>query len=286
MARSRFRRGAGAVMAVSPYRRHRAQRDAERARTTPQREAGGAPPQHSPDPVTGITVLDTLLDKAVAVPSAAVHEHVRRVRARNPHATPAQVIDLLGKRYLLAVAASGGAVGAAAAAPAVGTGASLALTSSEVATFFAASSAYALAVASVHGIEVTETSRRRTLLLATVLGEQGSRLVGTQTGLSAAGWARAVLVNMPTSTIKQVNRVLTRRIVRTQLTRQSALAIGRVAPFGIGAVIGIGGARAMGRTVITGAQRAFGPPPDRFPQVLELPAHPADVQPPRLASAD
>lgn len=261
------RRASTDLTAVSPARQHRAQHDAELTHTP-----GEHPSEHAADPVTGLTLLDALLDKAVAIPSAVIHEHVMRLRARNPNAGPARLIDLLGKEFLLAVSTSGGAVGAVAAAPSVGTGVALALTTSEVATFFAASSAYSLAVASVHGIEVTDTARRRTLLMATVLGEQGSRAIGTKTGLSSAGWARTLLVNMPTSTIKQVNHVLARRIVRKQTARQGALALGRITPFGIGAVIGVTGARSLGRTVIQGAQRAFGPPPAHFPDVLDLPS--------------
>lgn len=245
--------------------------------TVPAPAPAATAPARSPAPdpagtpgVTGIGFVDALLDKAVAIPSAVVHGHVERIRARNPGATPEQVLRILERQYLLAVATSGGAVGAAAAAPAVGTGVGVALTTSEIATFFAASSAYALAVADVHGIAVEETARRRTLLLATVLGEQGARLVGTQTGLGTKAWARTLLVNMPTSTIKQVNSALTRRILRRQAGRQGALALGRLAPFGIGALIGVTGARSLGRTVIAGAQRAFGPPPLAFPTTIEL----------------
>jgi hypothetical protein len=279
------RPGATDLAAVSPARQHRAAYDAELTHTPEGPAAHPAPhhgphhaPRPTPDPVTGITLLDALLDKAVAIPSAAVHEHVMKTRARNPYATPAQVVDLLGKQYLLAVAASGGAVGAAAAAPAVGTGVGLALTTSEIATFFAASSAYALAVASVHGVEVTDTARRRTLLLATVLGEQGAQLVGGQTGVNAAGWAKSLLGTMPAATVRRVNRALASRMLRKQATRQGVLALGRIAPFGIGAVIGVTGARAMGRTVVAGAWRAFGPPPDRFPAVLELEASTHDTR--------
>lgn len=239
-------------------------------------------PRPAPEAVTGISALDLLLDKAVAIPSAVIHDHVDRLRARNPHATPEQVVALLEKQYLLAVSASGGAVGAAAATPAVGTGVGIALTTSEIATFFAASSAFALAVADVHGIAVEETARRRTLLLATVLGEQGSSLVSTETGINPRAWARTLLVNMPTRTIKQVNRVLTRRIVRNQASRQGALALGRLAPFGIGAVIGVTGARALGKTVILGARKAFDPPPPAFPRVLELAATVQDESAPPL----
>lgn len=229
--------------------------------------------------VTGIgsvdAVLEAALDKAVAIPSKAIHSHVDRLRRRHPEASPTRIVMLLEKQYLLAVSTSGGAVGAAAAAPAVGTGVALALTSSEVATFFAASSAFALAVADVHGVGIEDTARRRTLLLATVLGEQGAATVGAETGLNVA-WARTLLVNMPTTTIKRVNNMLTRRILRRQAAHQGALAFGRLAPFGIGAVIGAAGARALGRTVVTGARRAFGPPPDHFPRMIELPSTPIE----------
>ncbi len=224
------------------------------------------------DPVTGFSLLDSLLDKAVQVPSAVIHEHVMRLRRRNPHASPGQVLALLDREFLLAVSTSGAAVGAAATPPAVGTGVSVALTTSEVATFFAASSAYSLAVASVYGIEIDETARRRTLLLATVLGDQGVRTINLQTGLNAQAWGRTLLVNMPTSTVTQVNRILAKRMLRTQATRQGALAIGRLTPFGIGMVIGVAGARVLGRRVVTSARRAFGEPPQAFPETLNLEA--------------
>ncbi|HEY3547581.1 MAG TPA: hypothetical protein VGK17_24965, partial [Propionicimonas sp.] len=118
---------------------------------------------------TGVPLLDAAFDRALSLPTAAVQAHVDRLRRRNPHASPAQIIRLLEKQFLLAVSASGGAVGAAAAAPVVGTGAGIALTTGEIAAFFAAASAFALAVADVHGIGVEETARRRALLMATVL---------------------------------------------------------------------------------------------------------------------
>ena len=240
-------------------------------------DAGAAPSalaepvQRPPTPqVTGLRFLDAALDKAISIPSAAVHAHVDKLRARNPYATPEQVIGMLEKEYLLAVSASGGAVGAAAAAPAVGTGVAMTLTASEVATFFAASAAFALGVADVHGIAIEDTARRRTLVLATVLGEQGARTVGAEAGLDTKAWARTLLVNMPTTTIRRVNSALTRRMLRRQAAKHGAVAFGRLVPFGIGAAIGVTGARSLGKTVVEGARKAFGPPPRSFPQTIEV----------------
>lgn len=234
------------------------------------------------DAVTGIAIVDAALEKAVSIPSAAVHAHVDRLRRRNPEATPMDIVLLLEKQYLTTVSASGGAVGAAAAVPAVGTATGVALTSAEVATFFATSAAFALAVADVHGIAVEDTARRRAMLMATVLGEQGTRAVRNEAGLSGTSWARAVLVNMPTTTIRRVNTVLTRKLIRRQAGKQGALALGRLAPFGIGAFIGATGARALGKTVVSSARTAFGPPPAAFPRVIEIAA--TETEPRRVES--
>jgi hypothetical protein len=84
-------------------------------------------------------LLDAALDKAVTIPSQVIRAHVDSVRRRNPEAGPAEVIRILEREYLLVIQAAGGAVGAAAGFPAVGTGVGLVLTSSDIATFFASS---------------------------------------------------------------------------------------------------------------------------------------------------
>jgi hypothetical protein len=237
--------------------------------TPPGTDVTGA----APAPAGGVqrqTFVEGLLDRAVTMPSARVHAHVHQLRRKNPHASPAQIIAMLEREYLLIIQGAGGAVGAAAAAPGVGTGVAFTLTASDVATFFGASAAFSLAVASVHGIEVEDAARRRALLLATILGETGGKVVGDAAEISTVHFARTLLTRMPTGTIKKVNSTLTKRLIRRQAAKQGGLAFGRLAPFGIGALIGIAGARALGKPVVEGARLAFGPPPERFPQIIEV----------------
>jgi hypothetical protein len=215
-------------------------------------------------------LVEAALAKAVTIPSATIHAHVDSLRRRNPEATPEQLVRLLEKEYLRVVQATGGAVGATAAAPAVGTGVALALTASDVATFFAASAAFSLAVASGHGIEVEDADRRRALLLTTILGDSGGKIVTDGAELTTVTVARSLLTRMPMATVRKVNTTMTRRLVRTQLTKQTGLAVGRLIPFGVGLVIGVAGARALGKNVIEGARTAFGPPPLTFPKVIEI----------------
>jgi hypothetical protein len=214
-------------------------------------------------------MLDSLLDRAVTIPSTAIHRHVDKLRRRNPNATPAQIIEMLEKEYLRVAATTGGAVGAVAAAPAVGTTAAAALTTADSATFFATSAGFALAVADVHGIDVADVPRRRALLLATVLGDKGAKDVETAIGGSGVAWGKVLLTSMPQGTLKRVNKTLAHRFLRRQVTKMGTLALGRLLPFGVGAAVGVAGGRALGHGVVAQSRKAFGPPPAHFPRVVE-----------------
>lgn len=227
-------------------------------------------------------LLDAALGKAVTVPSQVIRAHVDSVRRRNPEASPAQVIRILEREYLLVIQAAGGAVGAVAAFPSVGTGVGIALTSSDIATFFASSAAFSLAVADVHGIAVDDVGRRRALLLASVLGEKGARDVERAAQGSGVAWGKVLLTSMPAGTLIKVNKALGNRFLRTQLAKQSGLAIGRLVPFGVGAVVGVVGARALGHGVVSQSRRAFGPPPSVFGRLLEVVESPVEDARPTL----
>lgn len=208
------------------------------------------------------TALERLLDTAVR--RSRGHEAAAALRAEHPAATPAEIVRLLERRYVRRAGLLGGGVGAAATIPAVGTGTAVVLTTGQVAAFLASSATYAMAVASVHGVEVEDVERRRTLLMAALLGEDGAEAVSGQMGLGTLFWARAALTKLPIGTVRSVNRTLTRRLLRFGGTRGGALALGRLAPFGIGAAVGWFGTRAIARNVVSGVQQAFGPAPVAF----------------------
>ena len=213
--------------------------------------------------------LDDLLDAAVRVPSAKVHDYVDAVRTKHPHATPEEVVVILQRRYLVTVTGSGSAVGAVAAVPALGTGAALALTSGQVATFLGSSALLAMAVADLHGIEVDDVARRRAVLLTALLGPRGPQLLEQQIGMSTLTWGRALLTKVPLGTVRSVNRTLRRRVVAAGTAKAGSIMAGRLLPFGVGAVIGYSGARVMGKSMVRGITSAFGPPPAQFPREIE-----------------
>jgi hypothetical protein len=217
-----------------------------------------------PVPPSVERALDAALDKALAIQRPAVQGYLDRVRRRHPEMTPAQVVRQLERRYLAAVVGIGGASGAAAAVPGVGTAAAVASGAAEVTAFVSATALYVLALAELHGIRVSDPEVRRALVVSVLVGEGG---IAALEGAAAAEahWAHVLARTTPREKVVAVNGYLGRVLLRRLGTRQGALFVGRALPLGIGAAIGAGGNAAIARGAIASARRAFGPAPDRLP---------------------
>ena len=219
--------------------------------------------------------IERSIDRLLSVQRPLVLAHLRRIRAQHPDAGPAQVVAILERRYLAAVTSGGAAVGASAVIPGVGVGISLALSGAETAGFLEASALFAQSVTEVHGIAVEDPERARTLVMAMMLGSAGSDLV-KQLAEQAAGtggtrsrfWGELVTKSLPKQAMGQIGSRIRRVFVKRFNATQGANVVGRVIPFGIGAVIGGVGNHLLGRKVITSSRTAFGPPPADFPLVL------------------
>ncbi|MDT4946145.1 MAG: hypothetical protein QOH14_2878, partial [Pseudonocardiales bacterium] len=135
--------------------------------------------------------LDAALDRALAIQRPVVLAYLYRVRSRRPHATPAKVIEQLERRYLTAVIGFGGASGAAAAFPGVGTGAAIASGVAEITAFVSATAMYVLAVAEVHGVPIGDPEVRRALVLAVLIGE-GATAALEAGAHGAPHWAQVI----------------------------------------------------------------------------------------------
>ncbi len=210
------------------------------------------------------TVLDSLLDKAVNIPSNRARARVAKLRARHPKASPEQLVKMLESDFLFRSKFSGAGVGAAAAVPTVGTAVALGLTAAQMGTFLASIAYHVMAVAEVYGIPLENKEQRRTLLLTAILGEEGANTVQTSLGLSTVHWARQALTNLPASTVKSVNATLRKRAAKTAATRGGLTMVGRLAPFGIGAAVGWTAGKAMANTALDAIRAAFGPAPSSW----------------------
>ncbi|ULP48810.1 hypothetical protein [Mycolicibacter virginiensis] len=242
-----------------------------------RRRPAQAPPREPDEekPSMAARVLARVIERSERVQGPAVRAYVERLRRTDPDADPAQVIAKLEKRYLAAATASGAAVGATAAVPAIGTLMALSAVAGETAVFLEATAFFVLSVAEVHGIPVDNRDRRRALVLAVLVGDQGkgalADLLGP--GRTSGAWlaeGSAGVAALPLPAVKELNSRLLRYFVKRFTLRRGALAFGKLLPVGLGAVIGAIGNRLMGKKIIGNARKAFGTPAHRWPVNLHL----------------
>jgi hypothetical protein len=227
------------------------------------------------DPSAAAKVLSQLLERSTRVQAPAVSAYVRRLRDKKPDATPAEIISSLEKHYLAAVMASGAAVGSAAAFPGIGTLAAMSAVAGETVVFLEATAVFVLAVAEVHGIPAEHRERRRTLVLAVLVGDDSKHAVADLlgTGRTSGAWLSDGAATLPLPAVSQLNNRLLRFFVKKYTLKRGAIAFGKLLPVGVGAVVGGVGNRLMGKKIIGNARRAFGNPPPRWPAtLLVLPA--------------
>ncbi|MGL4304972.1 MAG: hypothetical protein ACRCSF_02360 [Mycobacteriaceae bacterium] len=213
--------------------------------------------------------LINVVDHGSRLQAPAVTNYVNRLRQAHPDEMPKDILARLESRYLTAVTASGATAGATAAVPGIGTLASIAAVGTETAFFMEATALYALAVATVHGIPAVNAEHRRALILAIVLGDSGMAAVEKVLGKKVVGgaiqggngWISALKGSIPTPTLSALNKKLFKKFVTKFAAKRSALVVGKLLPAGVGAAIGGGGNRLMGKAVIASAHNAFGTPP-------------------------
>jgi hypothetical protein len=206
--------------------------------------------------------LDLALHRALQVQRPVVLGYVNRVRDRHRDADPAALLKGLERRYLAAVGGIGAASGTAAAVPGIGTATAVATAALEIAAFTEATALYTLAVAEVYGVDTTDPELRRALVLAVLLGDGGVALGEVAAG---RGWGQIIGRRGSEETISKVNNTLAKHVFTRVAPAQSALALGRALPMGIGAGIGAAGNLALGRGAVKASRRLFSQPPRELP---------------------
>ena len=224
------------------------------------------------EPSAAAKALSNILERGARVQAPAVEAYVQRLRRASPDASPAEIITKLEKRYLAAVMASGAAVGSAAAFPGIGTIAALSAVAGETVVFLEATALFVLAVAEVHGIPAGHREHRRALVLSVLVGDESKGavrdLVGP--GRTNGAWLGESTAALPLPVVSQLNNRLLKFFVKRYALKRGAIAFGKMLPMGIGAVIGGGGNRLMGKKIISNARTAFGPPPGRWPVAVHV----------------
>jgi hypothetical protein len=136
------------------------------------------------------------------------------------------------------LAAVGAASGAAAAAPAVGTAASLLAVTADLAWFTTRAGDVILTIAALHGRSEPTVEERRAWVLAVLIygssAREGFNSAVEQLGLRLD----ATSTRLPIGALRAINGVFGRAFMRRYGTRRGSVAVLTRIPLGIGAVIG------------------------------------------------
>ncbi|CAN5184145.1 hypothetical protein BH11ACT5_BH11ACT5_01310 [soil metagenome] len=219
--------------------------------------------------------------------------YVRGIRRRQPAGTPHDVIKSLERHYVLSVTASGSAVGATAFIPGAGTAIALGAGAAELLLQFELAALFGLAVAEVHGLNIQDRDRARTVILSLMLGQEGrsqvtnlakaairkdatamtgtaarSRELANATSLDELPLAELLGTAIPTDLVPSVLESV-QDLAKKRLPEKVAIAGTRLVPGGIGMILGGIGGYTTGNDVVEAAKQAFGPAPEHLPALLE-----------------
>nr|WP_272902369.1 hypothetical protein [Brevibacterium daeguense] len=216
------------------------------------------------------------VQRLLSVQRPVVLAYVRRLRRRHPGASPADLAEIVRSHYLNLTTGSGAAVGATAMVPGIGTTAAIGVAAVETAGFLEGSALYAQAVAELHGLPVRDPVRANALVMGLMLGTSGRDLVKKFSDQASgkgpsmmSDWGSAVTKQIPSSMLGTLTKRMRRMLVKKYAVRVGGSYVGRVLPFGIGAVIGGFANRAMAKAVVEHARTAFGPFPAYFEEELD-----------------
>lgn len=213
----------------------------------------------------------SMLSRLLSVQRPVALAYVRSLRRRHPDATPEELIKIIRRHYLTLTTSGGAAVGATAAVPGLGTTAALGVATAETAGFLEGTALFAQAISEIHGLPVSDAKRANALVMGLMLGKDGKNLIqkfnkqsgGTESLLG--NWGSTVTKQLPSPVVDLLLRKLRKTFIRKFATRAGGSLVGRLLPFGIGAVIGGVVNAQMARKVAKESTDAFGAAPAVFP---------------------
>lgn len=212
-------------------------------------------------------VVTAALRRAIRSQTGTARAYVHRLREKHPDESPAQLRKRLDSLFLGTVTASGFAVGATSAVPGVGTIMAFGAIGAESLVFLEAAAFYTLAAAEIHGVDVRLGEHEELLVMTIMLGASGTAILSNAISTSGGGAAGGSLAGkaLRVPGLKEINRRMVSRFARKFAVKRATLAMGKLAPAGIGAAVGGWGNRRLGRTVVDTADATFGAPPENWP---------------------
>lgn len=204
-------------------------------------------------------IVAVLINRAQKLQAPLITKYIHSLRAAHPDESPAQILDRVENRFTALLVGSGGAVGATAAMPGIGTVSAFAAIGVEAVFVIEASALLALSTAEIYGIPASNHARRKELVLA--VAQNGSN--STAINQTTAGVGVTQALSKSGSSAGLIQRYGTKLITRFGQKR-APLLLGRILPAGIGVAAGTAGNLAVAKKLIAQSHKVFGPPPLTF----------------------
>lgn len=212
--------------------------------------------------------LISALDRAVGVQAGTIERYVAFLRSHNRDASPVEIQRLVDKHFRNLSTGTGAGVGAAAAIPGIGFFTGAAAVGAESLVFLDAAAVYTVTSAHIRGVDIRDPERRRALILIVLLGSKGSAVTDVVVGDLAKENnslpSITAVSRFSTSRLTELNSRLLRIAVRRVGRKLGASWLGKILPFGIGAVIGSVANRKLAGRMVGNAYETLGTPPAHF----------------------
>lgn len=206
--------------------------------------------------------FDGYLTRVAIDDADAVAEVVATVRRGDR--TPAEAIRALDAWFLRGQTRDAGVRAAGAAVPLVANLTGTPAADDEPLTSLRRTMVYLAALAALHGVDIADTDRRKALVSAVLLGDEGAALASGALGRGGR-WARG-LASAPVARLAGGNALV-------------ATLVARLVDGGVSVALASGGEAVRAQAVVTQARRAFGDPPDLFDGQAPRATRPAEPTP-------
>lgn len=198
-----------------------------------------------------------MIDTALRLQAPAAASYVRKLREKKPHATDDELVEDVCRKFTALMTATGAGIGGAAALPGIGTAAAVGLTVGEGASFAEACAFLTLAVAAIRGVDMKDADTRRIVMLGVLGGDKGTEIIAKALGKQGLQWNTVLAGGGGSIVPRLIHTQVSRWIKRKVVARAGTLWLGRLLPFGIGAVIGGVGNRTIARSVTEAVREIF-----------------------------
>lgn len=205
--------------------------------------------------------LVTALDRAANLQAPAIESYVDRLKRSNPDASAQELQEKLDTHFRNVVTGTGAGSGGASAVPFLGFVTGALTIGAESLVFVDLVVFYTLASAYLRGLDIRSPRTRRTLVLVSLLGSQGSVLIDVllPQGLATTGLpALNRLSKLSGPTLNELNSRLMRVALKTINKRIRRAWLSKLLPMGVGAVVGSVANRKLAAHVIERTNQALG----------------------------